>query len=65
MAIGDARYAPGESRSKTINEAAKYSSRRRPQGKSTDLDFDAEAKRKFDENYDAIFRKKGSSEPGT
>ena len=41
-----------------IRDAIRFSSgRRRNLCASTDIDYDAEAKRRFDENYDAIFRK--------
>ena len=41
-----------------MTDAIKHTKRRKPKGKSTDVDFDATAKAKFDANDDAIFGKK-------
>ena len=56
-------YAPREkSNSKQMNDAIAHSKRKRTgardRPKSTDLDYDPAAKRRYDENYDAIFGKK-------
>lgn len=56
----DPRYQAREkSSSARINDAVKHTKRRRSTKPSTtDIEQDADAKRKFDENYDAIFGKK-------
>lgn len=55
------RYQRSEkANDKTLQSAIDHSKRRKRRGKiaSTDVDFDPAAKRRFDENYDAIFGKK-------
>jgi hypothetical protein len=56
----DPRYhAREKSSSARINDAVKHTKRRRSTKPSTtDIEQDATAKRKFDENYDAIFGKR-------
>ena len=56
----DPRYQAREkSSSARINDAVKHTKRRRSTKPSTvDVEQDAAAKRRYDENYDAIFGKK-------
>jgi hypothetical protein len=55
----DPRYqARDKSSSAKINDAVKHSSRKRMKCATTDIDFEAGAKKRFDDNYDAIFGKK-------
>jgi hypothetical protein len=56
----DPRYTPREkSSSARINDAVKHTKRRRSTKPSTtDIEQDADAKRRYDENYDAIFGKR-------
>ena len=55
----DPRYQAREkSSSARINDAVKHTSRRRMKCATTDLEQTADSKRKFDENYEAIFGKK-------
>ena len=58
----DAYAARDKSNSRTMNDAIAHSKKKRTgarnRPKSTDLDFDPAAKRRYDENYEAIFGKK-------
>ena len=56
----DPRYAPREkSSSARINDAVKHTKRRRSnKPATTDIEQDAAAKRRYDENYEAIFGKR-------
>lgn len=55
----DPRYTPREkSSSARINDAVKHTKRRKMKCATTDIEQTAESKRRFDENYEAIFGKK-------
>lgn len=56
------RYQVSEkANDKKLQSAIDFSKRRKrgKNPKTTDLDYDVEAKRKYDANYDRIFGKKG------